>query len=70
MTSEDLQQMAWAAEDNGSEVEVYKHEAFDELIHYIEIDGETYHNDELSDEITDAHDREDYNLLVEAGWRE
>ena len=70
MTSEDLQQLAWAAEDNGSEVEVYRHEAFDELIHYIEIDGVTHLNDELSDELSDYNDAYEYERDIETLWRE
>lgn len=70
MTSEDLQQMAWAAEDNGSEVEVYKHEAFDELIQYIEVDGVTYLNDELSDEVEDLQDAIDWQREGESWWNQ
>lgn len=70
MTSEDLRQMAWAAEDNGSEVEVYRHEVADELIHYIEIDGETYLNDELSDELDEYTDAYAYDRGLEESWRE
>lgn len=47
MNTDELQQLAWDAEDSGRSVYVYKHETQDDVITYVEVDDETYENDEL-----------------------
>ena len=47
MNTETLQQLAWDAEDSNSEVRVHRHDTQTDVIVYVEVDDETYENDEL-----------------------
>lgn len=64
MSSDVLMQMAWDAEDNGDEVEVYRHNQVDEVIEYIEINGIEYLNEHMVDEL------EGRDFDAERLWRE
>ena len=64
MNTETLQQLAWDAEDAGKTVYVYKHHTQDDVITYVEVDDETYENDELDVEL------EPYDFYTEGQWRE
>lgn len=56
--TDDLERMAWDAEDMNKEVSVYRSLINDDLIQYIEIDGEEYWNDLLDVELDDTDIRE------------
>ena len=47
MNTETLQQLAWDAEDASKKVRVHRHETQTDVIVYVEVDDETYENDEL-----------------------
>lgn len=47
MNTEQLQDMAWTAEDFGKTVRVHRHDTQTDVIVYVEVDDETYENDEL-----------------------
>lgn len=64
MNTDQLQQLAWDAEDTGKEVRVYKHHTQDDVITCVEIDDETYENDFLDVEL------EPYDFYAEKEWRE
>ena len=58
----ELEEMTWDAEDRGLELFVQRSEIDDWVIEYIEIEGETFENDLLQEELdmTD-HDRREAN---------
>lgn len=56
--TDDLLQKAWDAEDVGKEVVVHRSEIDDEIILYVEIDGEEYHNDLYQDEMDRSDEAE------------
>ena len=62
MNTNELQQLAWDAEDAGREVYIYRHPIHYDLITKVEIDGEQVDNEFLGDEISDSS--------PEALWRE
>ena len=64
MNTEQLQELAWSAEDAGKTVYVYRHETQDDDITYVEIDDEQYENDFLDVEL------EPYDFYAEGQWRE
>lgn len=64
MNTDQLEQMAWDAEDSGADVCVHRHESQDNVIKYIEIDGEEFLNEYISDEL----EARDFNN--ERMWRE
>lgn len=64
MNSEELQEMAWSAEDSGKTVYVYKHDTQTDVITGIEIDDEYFENDVLDIEL------EPYDFYAERLWRE
>lgn len=64
MNTDQLQQLAWDAEDNGLTVNVYRHHTQDDVITCVEIDDETYENDFLDVEL------EPYDFYREGQWRE
>lgn len=56
--TDDLERMSWDAEDMDKEVTVYRSEIDDDLIVWIEIDGEEYWNDLLDVELDNTDQRE------------
>lgn len=64
MNTDELQQLAWDAEDAGKSVYVYKHETQDDVISYVEVDGEHFENDFLDVELGP------YDFYAEGQWRE
>lgn len=64
MNTDQLQELAWSAEDSGRSVYVYRHETQDDVITGIEIDDEYYANDFLDEEL------EPYDFYAEGQWRE
>lgn len=63
MGTDDLYGLACEAEDSGQEVYVYRHEYDDDVIWYVEIDGETFHNENMKQELDQSSDAERW-------WRE
>lgn len=51
MNTNQLQEMAWDAEDSGRNVYVAKHESQTDVIVYVEINGETFENEFLDVEL-------------------
>lgn len=66
---EELQQMAWDAEDEGKDVYVARH-AGTGIIEYIEIDGVETYNFDYVDEVRDAYYAEDAYNVADRNWRE
>lgn len=64
MNTDELQQLAWDAEDSGRSVYVYKHHTQTDVITCVEIDDEQYENDLLDVEL------EPYDFYTERQWRE
>lgn len=64
MNSNDLQVAAWDAEDNGEEVYVSRHDSQEDVILYVEINGETLVNDFVDQEL------QPYDFYAEGQWRE
>ena len=56
--SDELYEIACDAEDMGKEVAVYRSEIDDEVILYVEVDGEEYWNDLYDVELDDTDRRE------------
>lgn len=63
MNTDQLQEMAWDAEDSNQEVYVARHETQTDVILYLEINGETFENEFLDVEL-------EPNDFAEAAWRE
>lgn len=51
---EELQQMAWDAEDEGKDVYVARHDETG-IIEYLEVDGREILNPDYADEVKDAY---------------
>ena len=66
--TEELQEAAWKAEDEGHEVYVQRHDEYD-IIEYIEIDGVETYNDDYVDEVRDAYWAEDAYRVADHYWR-
>lgn len=64
MNTDELQQMAWDAEDSGDEVYVYRHHTQDDVITCVEINGEAFENEFLDMEL------EPYDFYAERMWQE
>lgn len=64
MNTEELQELAWSAEDAGKTVYIYKHETQEDVITCVEVDDEPYENDFLDVEL------EPYDFYAEGQWRE
>ena len=67
--TETLRQMAYDAEENGEEVEVYENEEHG-IILFIEINGVEIENPVFADELEDARWMEDAYGMAEGGWRD
>lgn len=63
MGTDELYELACEAEDSGQEVCVYRHEYDDDVIWYVEIDGETFLNENIKQELDQSSDAERW-------WRE
>lgn len=63
MNTDQLQQLAWDAEDSGAEVYVAWHETQGDVILYVDADGETFENEFLAEEL-------EMNQYAENAWRE
>lgn len=68
MNSDELQEMAWNAEDEGHEVYVARHEETG-VIEYIEINGVETYNPDYVDEVKDQYWFEDGYRVAENYWR-
>lgn len=66
--SDQLQQRAWDAEDQGSEVFVYWDDVYD-VIRYIDIDGEEFENPYFAEEVEAAYWTGDAYRVAENYWR-
>ena len=64
MTTDELQELAWDAEDSGKDIYTNRHESQDDVIVSVEVDGETYYNDVLDQEL------QPYDWQQDGGWRE
>lgn len=64
MTTNELEELAWSAEDAGDEVYVYRHHTQDDVITCVEINGEPFENTVLDVEL------EAYDFYAESKWRE
>lgn len=63
MNTNQLQEMAWDADDCGAEVQVFWHDSQSDVIVYVEINGEIFENEFLDVEL-------EPNGFAEAAWRE
>lgn len=69
MKSEELQQMARDAEDEGKDVYVARHEGTG-IVEYVEIDGKEYLNPDYVDEVKDAYWAADAERVADHYWRQ
>lgn len=69
MSTEDLREMAWKAEEEGRETYVEYHDEYD-IIEYIEIDGVETYNDSFIDEVKDQYWLEDSYKIADRYWRQ